>query len=363
MRFRNKVESKPPLHLLHAARIEGSEVPIHRVQPVVIYEIIPPAGRSVKALRKKAERLNSLLSRTHIDAVNIPEIRDETGRTARPIKFLSKTEPRVFAAVVEQTMGIDTIVNRVMVCEGTDQQNEWLKSTNDEYNVENLVLVGGESSDIDYQGPSVIEAGDMITKFLNQGFQKNELGDISSIRRTTDYFCGGITIHTRRDDDPMRDEPARLIEKSNHGINFFTSQVVYEAEATKRLLFDYDRACRSSKTPPKRIILSFAPVSEPRDINFLKWLGVIIPQSVEEYLIAGGKPSRVAERSLEVTRDTLNSILNYVREERLIIPLGLNVEHIMNHNFAASVEMIQELSGLYRHCCLEGAFPVHRIVA
>ena len=56
-------------------------------RPVVVYEILPPRKKE-GTLNSYAERISSLLSQTHIDAINIPEVHDEDGRGARPIKNL-----------------------------------------------------------------------------------------------------------------------------------------------------------------------------------------------------------------------------------------------------------------------------------
>lgn len=322
-------------------------------QPVVIYEIIPPSQESAEDLHVYSDKLSSLLSRTHVDAINIPEIRDETTRGARPVKAIPKTEPRAFGAVIQQTIGIEAIVNRCVVYTNRANQQDWLLKTFKDYRIENLVLVGGESSKLRYPGPSVTETADIITKYLNRGFKKEEGGEPTPLPDRTDYFCGGITIPSRRKADPSWDEPNRLIEKGKRGIEFFTSQVIYEAESTKKLLKDYYKRCLEEGVEPRRIVLSFAPTSNRKDIAFLKWLGVEIPPDVESYLLEDTQ--KIAERSLEISRHVLKEILDFTDREGIEVPLGLNVEHIMNHNFEISIEMIQDLSKLYRSFCIQEA--------
>ena len=48
-------------------------------RPVVVYEILPPREED-GTLNSYAEIISSLLSQTHIDAINIPEVHDEIGR-------------------------------------------------------------------------------------------------------------------------------------------------------------------------------------------------------------------------------------------------------------------------------------------
>ena len=54
-------------------------------RPVVVYEILPPREIDVN-LNSYAGSISSLLSQTHIDAINIPEVRDELSRGKRPVR-------------------------------------------------------------------------------------------------------------------------------------------------------------------------------------------------------------------------------------------------------------------------------------
>jgi hypothetical protein len=92
-------------------------------------------------------------------------------------------------------------------------------------------------------------------------------------------------------------------------------------------------------------------VSSQKNIDFLKWLGVEIPNNTERYLQA--RPGSMNDRSLDVAIETLNEILSYIAENNLRVPLGLNVEHIMSYNFQYSVEMLQELARIYREFCIK----------
>ena len=53
-------------------------------RPVVAYEILPPREKD-GTLNAYAETISSLLSQTHIDAINIPEVHDEVARGERPV--------------------------------------------------------------------------------------------------------------------------------------------------------------------------------------------------------------------------------------------------------------------------------------
>ena len=296
-------------------------------RPVVAYEILPPREKD-GTLNSYAENISSLLSQTHIDAINIPEVRDEVARGERPIKNQVRAEPREFGRLLQDIVGIEAIVNRVVVHQNIDEEIKWLEETNLKYEIENLITVGGESRDIRYPGPTVNQA-------LNAISQNDRLN----------LLCGGISI-------PSRDrESLRLIEKSENGSEFFTTQVLYDASKVIKMITHYQKRCDDKNTFPRRVLLSFAPVSSEKNIKFLKWLGVEIPKKTEESLLKDN--ARMSEKSMEITINVLNEILNHLEKNKIKVPIGLNVEHIMSYNFQASIEMLQELSRIYREFCIK----------
>jgi 5,10-methylenetetrahydrofolate reductase len=299
-------------------------------RPVVAYEIIPPREKD-GTLNSYAERISSLLSQTHIDAINIPEVHEENARGLRPVKNLERAEAREFGRLLQDNVGIEAIVNRVTVHNDLDYQKSWIKETFYDYDIENLILVGGESSDMKYPGPSVNETSEYITRDLNAG--------------RFDLFCGGITIPSRKV------ESVRLLEKGSNGIEFFTTQVLYDEGKIKRMLKYYDDVCKENNVLPRRILLSFAPVSSKKNIDFLKWLGVEIPSQTEKRLT--NKKTNMSDESLEIASEILKGILNNNEKLGITVPIGLNVEHIMSYNFQSSINMLQELSKIYREFCIK----------
>ena len=299
-------------------------------RPVVAYEILPPREKD-GTLNSYAEIISSLLSQTHIDAINIPEVHEENARGLRPVKNLERAEAREFGRLLQDNVGIEAIVNRVTVHNDLDYQKDWIKETFYDYDIENLILVGGESSDIKYPGPSVNETSAYITRDLNAG--------------RFDFFCGGITIPSRKI------ESVRLLNKGSNGIEFFTTQVLYDGKKIKKMLKYYDDVCKENNVLPRRILLSFAPVSSKKNIDFLKWLGVEIPSQTEKRLT--NKKTNMSDESLEIASEILKGILNNNEKLGITVPIGLNVEHIMSYNFQSSINMLQELSKIYREFCIK----------
>ena len=296
-------------------------------RPVVAYEILPPREKD-GTLNSYAANISSLLSQTHIDAINIPEVRDEVARGERPVKNQLRAEPREFGRLLQDIVGVEAVVNRVVVHQKLNDELKWLEETNKKYEIENLITVGGESRSIEYPGPSVNEALDAI--------KKNE---------NIDLLCGGISIPSREK------ESLKLIEKSENGSEFFTTQVLYDSSKIIKMISHYQKRCDEKKTFPRRLLLSFAPVSSEKNIKFLKWLGVEIPDETEKLLIED--LSKMTEKSMEIAVNVLQETLNHLNENNIIVPIGLNVEHIMSYNFQASIEMLQELSRIYREFCIK----------
>lgn len=301
-------------------------------RPVVIYEILPP--RIVDGtIEDYVEKISTLLSQTHIDAINIPEVHLEETRGKRPIEERLRAEPREFGRLIQDSVGIEAIINRVTVLEKEEAQREWFRSTYLDYGIENIVLVGGESGKITYPGPSVTESSRIIEDLNN----KHEL----------EIFCGGISLPSRTV------ESKRMVRKSNSGIEFFTTQVLYDSDDICKMLGHYSELCRVNKLIPKRVLLSFAPISTKKNLDFLKWLGVEIPSETEAYLIEDNKETK--GRSIEVSLGVLEDILNYISKHEIVIPIGLNVEHIMTYNFEHSVELLQKMSKRYRSYCMSSS--------
>ena len=254
-------------------------------RPVVVYEILPPREKD-GTLNSYAANISSLLSQTHIDAINIPEVRDEIGRGERPVKNQLRAEPREFGKLLQDIVGIESIVNRVVVHQTLEKEMIWFEETYNKYEIENLITVGGESRNITYPGPSVNKALEAI--------KQNEKLNI---------LCGGISIPSREK------ESLRLIEKSKNGSEFFTTQVLYDSSKIIKMISHYQKRCDEQNTFPRRLLLSFAPVSSKKNIDFLKWLGVDIPADTEEYL--NENDQRMTERSMKIAINVLNGVRGF----------------------------------------------------
>ena len=69
--------------------------------------------------------------------------------------------------------------------------------------------------------------------------------------------------------------------------------------------------------------------------------------------LGGHDPYSASKASMEIAINVLNETLTFLNENKIVVPIGLNVEHIMSYNFQASIEMLQELARIYREFCIK----------
>ncbi len=251
--------------------------------PLTLFEMVPPAAgkpEAIEATLSEIKKVGHL-----IDAVNLPEIRDEDRGSER-------------------------------------NQVRWLEETYEEFGIRYVVLVGGESSKVRYPGPTVFEAAEQVDS------------------RKLPISLGGISIPSRAH------EADRIRRKNDAGVVFFTTQILFDSNDIVGLV-------QRLNGLEARIFLSFAPVSHPRDLEFLRWLGVDIPPDLDRFLLVGeraGESSPAAaetclERSLDLAQRILMDVFDNLPPDPP--PLGLNIEHINRRNFPAAVQMLERLGNLY----------------
>ena len=286
----------------------------------VVLEIVPPPRRaSEKAvatfLRKVREATRSLRD---LDAVNVPEILEEN-HAGQP--FYRNLDPRDFADLLGADVGPDPIVNKIVAhLAGPSACRRWIQESLEERGLRNFVLVGGSSSRVRYPGPNVAEANRILRA-------------VTPARE--DVSLGNITI-------PERDhEVDRLIEKTRAGCDFFTTQVLFEAEPMATVLRAYGKRCVAEGLAPATVLVSFAPVSDYQDIEFLVWLGASVTPKTEEALLASleASPGRA---SLDRARGLWSHLRGAAALSRPAVPLGVNIEEISAHNFDLALDMARE---------------------
>jgi 5,10-methylenetetrahydrofolate reductase len=288
--------------------------------PVTFFELVPPAVGNLPALEAAVAEV--LTVSNSVDAINLPEIRDENRSSERTHRFVQRVEPRVFGARLRSELGANVVVNRGVVYE--PDPLDWFRQTREDFGIEHVVLVGGETSRIRYPGPGVVEAAEQVR---SAGLPLS---------------LGGICIPSR-----LR-EAERIRRKNAAGLIFFTTQVLFDSNDIVSLVQQLNGL-------EARLFLSFSPVSHPRDLEFLRWLGADVPAHLDHFLLYGGD-SEITKDAASSSRPALNRSMDLARRILMDVfdnlppdppPLGLNIEHINRRNFAPAVRMLEELGHLY----------------
>ncbi len=298
----------------------------HR-QGILVYEEPPPArynrhgsGDMTPPLVRIKYVFGSLAKRGYtIDAVNLPHIQEN----GVPEKY----KPLEIAACMKSTAldGLDIIVNHPVRNDGSSYFAGWLKQAGDA-GVSNIVVVGGASGEIEYPGPTVAEAARIA-----RSYSDSNGGNL---------LIGGICIPERRREE--YDEPQRMADKGRAGIDFFTTQVIYNRERAKKLLLDYSRLCDDIGESPRTILLSFSPVVSREDVAYLEKLRVDVPESVTDHLFSGGLDA--PERCINLVSEYVEDIFSFAIDRDLPVPLGLNIERIRLSTDYAMNDFIEALA-------------------
>ena len=247
-------------------------------------------------------KLEEIHKTIEIDLVNIPELHDESSKNPRGERkrgFEKRIEPRVLAFHIQEQLKLGCIINRVVVHLTPEKQCTWFCESHENYGINKFILVGGEKSTIDYPGPSVITANQLIRKTIKDS--KLQVGNISIPSRIN--------------------EAERMKNKVESGADFFTTQIIYHAEEFIQLLDEL--SIHNSLREENTIFLSLSPIRTIRSIKFLRWLGVTISNDLEEKLIED--PDLIENKSLDHIGDIWARICNHVKITQSSFHVGINL--------------------------------------
>ncbi|MBB1288693.1 methylenetetrahydrofolate reductase [Pseudoalteromonas sp. SR43-6] len=279
----------------------------------------PKIGTDKAQLKTIAEKLLGRLHEIEYDGVIIYDIQDESSRTNqdRPFAFKQTVDPREYSHLLRNLSAQDVITYKSVAQRGVGEFKDWLSETKNDYDLQNVVLVGSPSSigDIKLSLPDAYKA---------------------LAEQSDDFFLGGVTIAERH--SSKRNEHERLTEKTAQGCQFFISQAVYDAQATIELITSYARTCKAQGITPQRIILTFTPCGGEKTLEFMQWLGISVPEATKWRMLDA---DNTLSESVRICRENLDLILKSCAH--LDVPLGLNIESLTNRK-----EEIDASINLYR---------------
>ena len=161
-----------------------------------------------------------------------------------------------------------------------------------------------------------------------------------------DLPLGAVAITERH--ERSGDEHRRMLRKQESGCTFFITQVVYNAPATRQLLTDYRDECAARGVAPRTVIFTLSVCGSLKTLEFLHWLGVDVPPSLQEHLRHSPEP--LAE-SLRQCRQIARELASAGRE--LGLPFGFNVESVSSRR--AEIEASVALAAYLRDLLDSGA--------
>ena len=287
----------------------------------LFFEAIPPSARAAgRRAEEHTERIVELIRHVpRIDLVDIPELVDEN-HEGRP--FYRSGDVRTFAAALGRDAECPVAINKVVAhLPSLAALESWLSETVGA-GVANVVFVGGSSRFIPYPGPSVIEADRACLPMVRSAHGR--IGNIAIPQRTG--------------------EAHRLLAKTRAGASFFTTQIVFESPAVLAMLREYDGLCRRAGVPPAAVLLSFAPMIDEGDVEFVRWLGADIPEPVERELIEG-EEGEGAARSIALALRTWAEVTEGLASDGVQVPVGVNVEEFMARHVGAAAELLRAFVG------------------
>lgn len=293
-------------------------------RPVFLLGEVPPMigtppGKCAQICSKFAARSRALAT----DGFIVYDIQDEPGRSSmtRPFPFRKLMDSSPYAALLARTSGKPCLVYK---CVAEEHFEDWIETASKEHGHSAINLVGRASSEGVYQGPTLAQAMEKVEQHPSLRF-----GGVCIAERHTLE-----SAKARGKDYPT--EHLNMVRKQMAGAEWFISQAVYDVEPTIRLLQDYAALCRQRGLVPQKVVLTFAPVSRSKTMNFLKWLGVNVPAQVEESILQAESP---VEESIQILCRHLESILKEC--SNLGIPLGISCESVSI--FKAEIDGVHEL--------------------
>jgi hypothetical protein len=289
-----------------------------RDHPLFFAPVLPSLRSPAHRIAERVDETARLLLKVpRVDAVYVPELVEEN-HEGRP-RYRSY-DPGEYVVHVTSRTGHPGIVTKVVAhVESISALRDWAERSV-RRGMRNVVLVGGSSSRIPYPGPPVEEADRVVVPILAaQG-----------------GVVGNITIPHRAG------EANRMLRKTQAGVVFFTSQLLFEAQGIIDAIKEYGRLCAEGGIAPATVVLSFAPLGDEDDIEFVRWLGAHLPDDVEQALLQDEQA--LSRRTVELALSVWTEVVGATAAAG--VPLGVSVEQVSARHFVSARDLLIAFSGL-----------------
>ncbi len=270
---------------------------------ILFYGITPPKHNlAPEAVEAVAQKHIERISKLPIDGLVLYDIQDESDRTdvVRPFPFIKTLDPCEYAEEYLEPLAVPRVIYRAVGNYTKTSFAQWLETTKGR--LFHAVFVGAAS-----------------------GQQKNPLSLTEAYRlkrEINDDLClGGICIPERH--MVKHDEHLRVFRKIDHSCEYFITQCVYNLEASKAFLTDYAAYAKAHHKKVVPIIFTLTPCGSAKTLDFMKWLGISIPQHLEGKLRTS---EDILNDSVQLSIDIFKAL--YDLGKTLGVPVGCNVESV-----------------------------------
>ncbi len=292
---------------------------------ILLYGITPPKiNHSEEEIKQIAKKHIERISKLNVDGLVLYDIQDESDRTKeeRPFPFIKTLNPCEYSKKYLQDLKTPRVVYRAVGNYNKKSFSDWLEET--KKSQVHSVFVGAASHE--QRNPLSLKEAYSLKKEVNNNL-----------------CLGGIAIPERH--IKKHDEHIRVFSKQNDSCEYFITQCVYNLEAAKIFLTDYARYARENNYEMVPIIFTLTPCGSSKTLDFMKWLGINIPNYLEEDL----KESRdILADSVKLSRDIFEELYKFGLKKG--IPIGCNVESvaIRKTEIEASIELLEEIKEIIK---------------
>jgi hypothetical protein len=306
-----------PIEQLH-------DILLNTSRPVFLFGSVPPReGTPIEKARDSCAKFAKRSAVLATDGFIVYDIQDEGGRTTveRPFPFRKTVDPSLYASFFPEVSGKKCIVYKCVVDETAEEFDRWMDTAFNQYKHSTFTLVGAATA-------KEKKKADALS--LSNASQK--------VRNIRGCYFGSVAIPERH--TSKGNEHINMMHKMDNGSQWFITQGVYSAEPLIKLIHDYGDICKEKNVTPRKVILTFAPCGNRKTMTFIKWLGMAVPQAIEDRIFSSNDPVR---ESVVILGEILKEIL--LKTGGTGVPLGINVESvsIYRDEINAAHELFQSL--------------------
>lgn len=290
---------------------------------IVLYGMTPPKKNTeLERVREIAAKHVDRIKNLDIDGIVLYDIQDESSRTEeeRPFPFLPTFEPQKYSSDFLSDLDLPKVLFQCVGKHGKESLKRWMQE-----NIASgdLAVFVGNSSSSQKVEVSMEKAFDLRNEFASE------------------MLVGGVAIPERH--FMKKDEHLRMFNKIQQGVSYFTTQAVYNVEASKNMLSEYYYHAKKYNLEMAPIMMTFSPCGSKKTMEFMKWLGIHFPKWLKNDLLYS---KDILAQSTELCVRNFKELLNYALYKG--IPIGCNIESVSvrKDEIDASVEMLENMKEL-----------------